>query len=511
VIPVASPSQQSLNQLARGGSLNLLGGMAAAGFNLALIVVLTRVLGLARAGVAVSVVALFMIVAVTTTLGVDTGLVRFISGRARSSDNDLRSLLVVSLVPVAAISGLAAVVAVIMAPAIGRMIGDGRLDMEVAQFVRVSAPFLVASSLLLGVVGATRGYGTMKTTVVIERILRPGLQVLLILGLGLAGTALGVIALGWSIPYVISLAGALLWLAALHRKDEVPIRLSAKLGETARRFWRFTLPRSFAATFRVALQWLDVVFVAALASPEAAVVYGVATRLIQFGLLAAFSVSQAVEPRLAHALSEGRKDDALHLYRVATVWLILLTWPIYITLTLFAPAILNVFGPEFVAGEGVVIILAVSVMFGAASGPVDILLLMAGKSSWSLANTAVALTISILLNLLLIPVWGIAGAAVAWSASRIVGNVLPLIQASRGLRMKPFGAQWLVAITISAGIFLIVGASVRYVTEAGSLPGAVAAAIAGGIIYLLALRRFRKSLAIDALAAVVPWRKSVSA
>ncbi|MFC7645736.1 polysaccharide biosynthesis C-terminal domain-containing protein [Streptosporangium lutulentum] len=49
-----------------------------------------------------------------------------------------------------------------------------------------------------------------------------------------------------------------------------------------------------------------------------------------------------------------------------------------------------------------------------AAGNVQTVLLMGGKSSWSLLNKVVALIATVVLTFLLVPLFGIVGAAVAW-------------------------------------------------------------------------------------------------
>ena len=49
------------------------------------------------------------------------------------------------------------------------------------------------------------------------------------------------------------------------------------------------------------------------------------------------------------------------------------------------------------------------------AGPVDSVLLMAGHSWLSLRNSTVALVVNVGLNVLLIPLYGISGAAIAWA------------------------------------------------------------------------------------------------
>ena len=81
------------------------------------------------------------------------------------------------------------------------------------------------------------------------------------------------------------------------------------------------------------------------------------------------------------------------------------------------------FGHSYRAGTPVMIILAASMLVATASGQVDMVLTTTGRSSWSLANGATALAVNVSLDLILIPRYGITGAAIGWAAAIGVTNL----------------------------------------------------------------------------------------
>ncbi len=116
-----------------------------------------------------------------------------------------------------------------------------------------------------------------------------------------------------------------------------------------------------------------------------------------------------------------------------------MSWPLYLVTACAAPLYLQIFGSGYRAdGVSVVVVMAIAMMLAMAAGPLDTLLLMAGGSTASLANTIVALVIDIGLCFILIPRWGILGAAVAWAASVVVRNALTFVQVYRLNRVTPF-------------------------------------------------------------------------
>lgn len=497
---------RQLRGLARSSTLNLVGGGATAVLTLGLTLVFTRGLGTEAAGALFSAIALFQVITAVAGLGVETGLVRFVTAR-HSSDwigVDDRSLWSIALTPVAVAGAILGAALFLMAGPVGQSIG-GSLGEETAASLRVMAVFLPMAALSLSILGATRGYSTMKPTVMVDRVGRPLFQ-LAVVGIGvLLSWPMEAIAAGWASTYVVQLLASWVWLKRLQDMDSHPGSEVRSRRAALVEFWRFTLPRAAATTMRTTLQWSDVVLVAALASPEQAAVYTVCTRLLQLGLLAAFSVGQAAEPLFGEAVARRDRPRTQHLYQVATAWLMLVTWPWYLLLAVFAAPALRIFGAGYETGAGAVVILVGSVVFAASVGPADILLVMTGKTMWSLWNAAASLAVNVGLNLLLIPSLGFTGAAIAWTAGRVASNALPAVQLWRDGGFHPFSRAWVLAAGCSLAIFGVLSLTARAVFGS-SLSTAIIGALVMTGLFVGLLHRFRRPLAID--LAIASLRRS---
>lgn len=494
--------------LARSSTLNLFGGAATAVLTLGLTFVFTRGLGAGPAGVLFSSVALFQVVAAVAGLGAETGLVRFVAARRTDESIGLSGhrLWKIAFVPVLLFGVLVATGMLLAAGPIGASIGGPNYGADAAASLRIMSLFLPLAALSAALLGATRGYRTMRPTVVIDRVARPLFQVVVAWITTSLGAPMAITALGWASAYVGQMLFAWLWLENLEKNEPLTESVTP-LREAVRTFWRFTLPRAAATSMRTALQWFDVVLVAALSTPEDAAVYTVCTRLLQLGMLAAFSVGQAVEPLFGESVAARESARTSELYKVATAWLMLMTWPIYFVLAAFAAPVLSVFGSGFASGATAVLVLVVSVLIGAAVGPADILLVMTGRTMWSLWNTAASLAANLALNIVLIPRLGLIGAAVAWTVGRTVANLLPAIQLWRSEEMHPVSRGWALAAGLSVGIFAVPSFAARFALGPSLLlaVGASALLTAG---FLVAVRRFREPLALD--LAVSALRRRIS-
>ncbi len=174
----------------------------------------------------------------------------------------------------------------------------------------------------------------------------------------------------------------------------------------------------------------------------------------------------------------------------------------FLAVWIFADTVLGLFGDEFTSGASAIAILAASSLIGSGLGTVDVLLVMAGKSMWSFWNSAAALTLNVVLNLLLIPELGLNGAALAWAVSRVVANVLPLIQVRSYIGFHPFGRSWFTAAAVALASFGGTGLLIRGV-GGDSVAGLVIYLGVASISYLLLVWRWRRALEVSAFADVI--------
>jgi O-antigen/teichoic acid export membrane protein len=223
------------------------------------------------------------------------------------------------------------------------------------------------------------------------------------------------------------------------------------------------------------------------------------------GSFALQAVILVISPQISASLAKGDRQRAAFLYNSATCWLVIPSFPIYLTMAVFAPFLLELFGRGFERGESVLVILALATLVNMATGPVQAVLLMSGRSLWNLANTGAAVLINIVLNLVLIPRMGIDGAAIAWAAVIILNNVATLLEVMFFMKLRPFSRPLLVLVGASGFCFGLVGVAVRelFGLSVGSFLGFIAVA---GLLYTGFLFANRRELRLAELRDAVRRR-----
>jgi O-antigen/teichoic acid export membrane protein len=493
-------SRRDLASLASGWLLSLLGLIASGAFGFAFGIVIARGLGAAGAGVFFTSVAVFTIGAVAAQFGATTGLIRSIARfRALEELESIRPTLAAAVVPLLVSGVVLGATLFVFAHDIATAILDGDAAATAERYLRVFAPFLPLAVVTSALLGATRGFGTMIPLVAIEHIgkglLRTGLA-LAVLGAGLGSVAL---ALAWAVPHALGLLAAVAALAIVMGRATRPERRTyVPTSGLASEFWRFTAARGAAGILQITLAWLDTILVAALASPHEAGIYRAAISYINQGSFANQAIVFVVGPLLSGLLAQHLHERAQSVYHTATWWLSALSWPIYLSFAVFAPLFMSVFGSEFVTGAKALVILSLPMLLAMAAGPVNVVLVMAGKSSWNLYNVALALVTNVVLNVVLIPPFGITGAAVAWAATILVSNVAALVEVGVFLKLRPLGSGFAIVAAISLVCYGALGLLIRLALGT-TVPAFILFVVVATASYVALMWRFREALHIGVL------------
>lgn len=487
-------------QVARGGLANLVGAGYSGAASFAITALVTRIASAEQAGIYFSAISILLIAVALASVGVPTGFVYFLA-RYRGLDRQrrFRAILLTGGIPMLALGGVLVLVGVLFREPLGRLLfGEDVADS--AKIIVVVSGTLFVAICAESALGATRGLGIMRPTVVADKFINPTVQLLALVLLAVfhrtgGGDLVWTRALGFAAIAVIAAP----WLLRLMRRAYV--RNKGEWDPVTRagaaEFWRFTSPRAFGQLAQVGIQRVDIVLVGLWLGPTEAAVYGAATRFLIFGQLAGHAIGTSVQPRISTLVAQGETRPLQDLYRTSTAWVMLATWPFYLTFIVQASWLMRIFGEEYSRGAHVLQLLSAAMLVATACGAVDAVLLMAGRSSWSMTNAWISLAVNISLNVWLIPRLGIAGAAVAWVASILVSNLLPLAQVKLGLGVHPFGRITFYAAIVPMVVFGLIPWIVEYV--GGGLIGALVTLSLGGAVYAVLLWRWRHVLGLTGL------------
>ncbi len=491
-----APRPAGVGGLGGRGAASLVSAALSGVLTLAFVLVATRVLGAADAGALFVAIAVFTIAGGLAGLGVETGVLYIVPGRlAQGRGGEIRRVLLVATLPAIAAGVLLGVVTFAGARPLIDLMGE-EAGGDVLPMVRVMAAFVPVAVAYEVLLAATRALDDLASTLVIDRIVRPVVQLVAILPV-LAGASLPVVAAAWCAPFAV---GVLVAASRLRRllPAAAPAAELPSDRALAGEFWRYAWPRGIARFFQTIIQRFNVILLAAAAGATAAGIFGASTRLQVAGTFATLAVQQSAQNRLSAMLAERDHAGALSVYRLTTLWLVLVNWPLFLVGLVLGGGVLAIFGPEFRSGATALAILSAAMLVANAVGFVDTVLLMAGESARSLLCLTLALVANVGLSLWLVPDHGIEGAAIASAAAVLCANLLPLAFVHRILHMQPFDRPVVTTMALAAVTIGGVGLALRLALGDRVL-SLVLTLIVGGAAYVAGLLALRRPLGLDEL------------
>ena len=177
----------------------------------------------------------------------------------------------------------------------------------------------------------------------------------------------------------------------------------------------------------------DTLMLGAMKGAEAVGVYAVATRgaeLITFPLMA---INAALAPTIASLYAAGDMKRLQGVVTASARATMLVAFPVAVALIGRGRWLLWLFGPAFAQGQGALGILSGGQLINVAMGSVGLLLIMTGHERDAALGVGISAIINVSLNAVLIPAWGLDGAAVATTSSLIIWNVVLAIWVYRRL------------------------------------------------------------------------------
>jgi len=216
-------------------------------------------------------------------------------------------------------------------------------------------------------------------------------------------------------------------------------------------------------------------------------IFAVAVQLSTLGSIFIEAVVLASQPLISNAYAEGGVERIHPLFQTVTRWCVMATLPVVASIAIFAEPLLSVFGPEFVSGRTELIILCFGPLVIASSGISAAILSMSGHANLNAVSSAIGLVCSIALNFLLIPRWGLLGAAIAATGTVSLVRLVELSQVYWLFRIVPYNRDFL-KVLIAGSVASAVGYGVSLFPPLGSqLLGLVVGVAALGTTYGLGL------------------------
>lgn len=429
----ASGSTDSAARFLRGAGGTFVVQITSAGLLFASQTVFARLLGVESFGIFVLAYAWFGVLLVPCRLGFDVATVRYVAAYRSTGDwVRLKGYLQFSRSVVLATS-----VAVAGALAVGAWLFRSRLGEEALwTFLFVAATLVVFAQVQINE-AAVRGLGFVVRSQIFQNIVHP---LVLLAALPLAVVWLGIEA-GGDVAMAVYLGATTLsfvgmWVMLRRR---LPAAVHGAAPVAAGREWlNASFAMMFLMSFGAILNQISVIVLGALDGNAAAGLYGAAVRISYVLQPLIMSLNAAIAPMAADLHARGDRAELQRLVSLGVRVVVVIAVVAAAVVIVLGRWILGLMGEEFEAAYPLLVVLICGHLVFAAAGPAGILLNMTGHHVDSAKVLALGAAVNLVSCLVLIPIYGALGAAVAMALTLAVWSGAMAYIAAKRLGITSF-------------------------------------------------------------------------
>lgn len=414
---------------------------------------LGRVLGAEGLGVFTLGLRWVELCALATGLGLPVALARFVASyRETGQLGRIRSLLLSAL----GVSSLAALLLAVLVWVARRAVAEGLFDTpDLLAYLPLFA-LLIPVATLRELLGQTlRGHQEVWRRTVIRHFVRLPVTIAVTVALFAAGLELGAWVLGEVAGQVLAVALLGFYVARLTPGADEP----AAAPGLDREVRAFAVSMLGLDVLRFLSARVDVVVLGILLGAEEVGVYAMAVATAAFVPILLRALNSIFGPIVSGLHTRGDQALLERLFHSSTKWCFALTLPLGLCIVLFAEPLMALFGAGFMIGAEALAFLVVGQLIHVGTGSVGNLLTMSGHQRAELWSVGLGAVSALGLQLMLMPRWGIDGAALALALALALANGLRLVMVRRLLGLWPYrrrSAWLLVAVMAGAGAAMAV-------------------------------------------------------
>ncbi len=354
-------------------------------------------------------------------MGLDNGVLRYVSREKEKNDKVNNSIY--SSIKMGFISSLLIGLLIYFCSdwIVLTLLNEDKFLSTVIKVYALTLPFTVTTLIASF---ATQGFKILKYKVFVNQIINPfTLLLTMILSYLFFGPNIAILA-----PTVVS-AVIGFFLILYYLKNFVDININKVFNaKFDNEILKFSLPLMFVSAIGIIMHWTDIIMLGVLDNAYSVGLYHPVERTAGLIRMILFAFASIFAPLFSQYFHEKNQTKMLEVFQLSTKWILLTSLPLFIFLILFSNTILMLFGSEFGNNALALPILTVGIMIQAVFGLGSPSLTMSGFQKYNLINALVALFTNIFLNIMLIPQFGIAGAAMGTTIALFLISLLRFVE-----------------------------------------------------------------------------------
>ena len=443
-------SEKDIKKVAKGAGTTLIGSSIGKGLFFLSQIIIARALGVEIFGLYALGFAVAKICGIISTFGLSTGGMRFVSIFKDESRSKLKGILISSSVFSFLSGAIIGFVLYILSNKIAIVIFHNPELKITLQIFAFSVPFISGMNVVASLL---KGFHTTKYTVYTRDIIQCVVNVILIIVFHLVGFGLSGVIYAFILSHLMAFISGIFYLRKLFPeikyKDFKPVYEIKDLI-------LYSVPLLFIDFLHYFLTWTNSLLLGVLSTTTSVGIYRAASQLPLVMTIFMMATNSIYAPLAANLYNKGEMKRLESIFKTTTRWVIYITVPIFILIIFSPKELMMVFGREFIqTGWIILVILSFGQLINCMTAGVGMTLTMTAKQKLELFNSAIMLSVNILLCYLLIPKYGAIGAAIANCVGISLINLVRLAEVKFLYNMHPFSSV-LIKYTLPSSISIII-------------------------------------------------------
>jgi O-antigen/teichoic acid export membrane protein len=202
----------------------------------------------------------------------------------------------------------------------------------------------------------------------------------------------------------------------------------------------FSLTMALATIASIALRNVDVLIIGMYLPLSQVAVYTISVTIAGIIEAPAAALAKIADSKISHAFATNHHEEIKEIYTKSTRILMLTGFVLFTIIAVNLSDLLKFLPNKYAEGETVILIVSLSALFNMMTGINSSIIFYSNKHKQGTLLLVVLILSSIVLNLLLIPKYGIIGAGIATSLNLLFFNLLKFMMIYYYFKLQPFGS-----------------------------------------------------------------------
>ena len=414
---------------------------------------------------------------IVSTLGLHRGVLRYIAlFKGEGDEERIKGTIILAIKVVIVVGLIISSFTILLSKFIASNIFHEADLTNVLKIFAVAIPFTALTTTL---VFATQSFKMMRYTIYVREIFEPAIRIIIVAIMFVIGWKL----LGAIFALIISLMMGT-FLALYYLKNLFPNLTNKRIKPIyeSRKIFDFSWPLLLAEFFGFIVIWINILMIGYFKASHEVGVYSASHRTALLGGIILVSFNSIFSPIIADFYNRKKFKRLEQLFKIVTKWILSISFPVCLLMIFYASKILSLFGENFIPGTNCLVILSIAFFANSVAGSSGIMIMMSGRSKINLLNNTITAFLIIGLNFLLIPKYGIIGAAFSFLISVVLVNTIMLVEIYLIFKLHPFRIDFFKPLLAGGISFSILKLSTKHLIN---FDNPILLIISGSLIFIL--------------------------